>query len=92
MFEPKENKGNLFKNKKKEKDTHADYKGTCNIAGTMYWMNAWINRDKNGDPYMGMTFNPVEEKYKQGQQQQQKVRVVGGKDVDKPDPSDDVPF
>jgi hypothetical protein len=93
MFEPKENKGNLFKNdRKREGKQDADYRGTANIGGTLFWVNAWINVDKNGDKYMGLAFNPIDEKYKQ-KQEQQKYKVVGGSDIDKkPDPDDGIPF
>jgi hypothetical protein len=89
MYQPKENKGSLFKNKRKEKDTQADYRGTVNVEGKLFWINGWINKDKNGDSYMGLSVQPVQER----QEQQQKYKVVGGSDVDKkPDPNDDIPF
>lgn len=44
----KENSGSLFKNDRKEKDTHPDYKGDINIGGTNYWLNAWVKEGKNG--------------------------------------------
>ena len=44
----KENCGSLFENNKKEKDTHPDYNGTINVAGTEYWLSAWIKPSKNG--------------------------------------------
>jgi hypothetical protein len=36
------NRGALFKNGRKEADTDPDYNGSLNIAGTEYWVNAWI--------------------------------------------------
>jgi hypothetical protein len=30
----------LFRNNKREADTDAEYKGTVNIEGTEYWINA----------------------------------------------------
>jgi hypothetical protein len=36
------NSGVLFKNDRKEKSTHPDYKGTASIDGQEYWLSAWI--------------------------------------------------
>jgi hypothetical protein len=40
------NKGSLFKNDKKEQETHADYNGSINIEGVEYWLNAWVKESK----------------------------------------------
>ena len=42
-YEHKENKGSIFKNEKKEKETHPDYTGQANVDGTVYNVAAWIN-------------------------------------------------
>ena len=47
-FELKEGAGNLFKNTKKEAETHADYQGTIKIGGNEYYLNAWVKEGKNG--------------------------------------------
>ena len=47
-YEHKENKGSIFKNDKKEKDTHPDYTGQANVNGTVYNVSAWINESKSG--------------------------------------------
>lgn len=48
-------KGVLFKNDRKETDSHPDYNGSINIEGTEYWLSAWINEDKNGKKYMSLS-------------------------------------
>lgn len=55
-FEPKPNTGSLFKNDRKEEDTHSDYKGTALIGGVEYWLSAWIKPDKNGNKFMSLSF------------------------------------
>ena len=49
------NSGALFKNDKKESDSHPDYKGTINVGGTDYWLSAWIKTSKGGQKYMSLS-------------------------------------
>jgi uncharacterized protein (DUF736 family) len=49
-------RGALFKNDRKEKDTHPDYKGQCEIDGTEYWISAWIKESKAGKKFMSLSF------------------------------------
>lgn len=58
MSEKRDNSGVLFKNSRKEKDTHADYEGNCTINGQEFWMNAWLKKDKNGNTFMSFAFKP----------------------------------
>lgn len=44
----RENSGVLFKNDRKEKDTHPDYKGRIDIGGTEYWLSAWLKDGAKG--------------------------------------------
>jgi hypothetical protein len=41
------NRGSIWKNEKKEKDTHPDFTGSANVDGHDYWVSAW--RRKEGD-------------------------------------------
>lgn len=54
------NKGALFKNDRKEKETHADYRGSLNVAGVDHWLDAWLKKDKNGKAYMSVSVKPKE--------------------------------
>lgn len=42
------NRGALFKNNRKEKDSHPDYNGSINVGGTDYWLSGWLKDGKNG--------------------------------------------
>ena len=35
------NRGAIWGNTKKEKDTHADFTGSINVEGVEYWLNGW---------------------------------------------------
>lgn len=58
MAENKPNSGVLFKNSRKEKDTHPDYTGSALVNGVDYFMDAWVNESKAGQKYMSFRFNP----------------------------------
>lgn len=42
------NKGAIFKNDRKEKETHPDMKGSLNVGGVDYWVSAWTKNGKGG--------------------------------------------
>ena len=50
--------GSLFKNDRKETETHADYAGSCLIHGEEFWMNAWLKTSKDGKKFMSFSFRP----------------------------------
>lgn len=77
--------GALFKNDRKEKDTHPDYKGQCEIDGTEYWISAWLKTSKEGRKFMSLAFEPKDKP----KQRQKDERYRAGA----PDPADDdIPF
>ena len=61
-YEQKDNSGSLFKNDRKEKDTHPDRTGSALIGGVAYWVSGWVKQDKNGNPWMSLSFKPKEAK------------------------------
>jgi hypothetical protein len=58
-FDPT-NRGTLNKNDRKEKDTHADYRGQINIEGAEYWLDAWIKDSPKGGKFMSLSVKPKE--------------------------------
>ena len=59
-YEQKDNTGSLFKNDRKETDSHPDYKGSALLNGVDHWLDAWINESANGTKYMSLKFKPKE--------------------------------
>lgn len=55
-YEIKDNTGSLFRNNRKEKDTHPDYNGSVRIEGHDMWISAWLKEDKNGQKYFSLAF------------------------------------
>ena len=80
-FELREGSGSLFKNDRKEKDTHPNATGTALIGGVEYWVSAWTKEGKKGR-WQSLSFTPKNEK-------------SGGQTKHKPHPQEDddtVPF
>jgi len=55
------NRGVLFVNNRKEKDTHPDYTGNINVDGTEKQLSAWKKTSKNGKTLLSIS---VSEPYK----------------------------
>lgn len=61
-YEIRPNTGSLFKNDKKEADSHPDYKGSGLIEGVgEVWLDAWINTSNSGTKYMALKFKPKDQ-------------------------------
>ena len=56
-YEVRDNTGTLFKNDRKELDTHPDYNGKALISGVEYWISAWIKEGKTGK-FFSFSFKP----------------------------------
>lgn len=55
------NRGVLFVNDRKEKDSHPDRKGSINVEGKEYWLSGWIKQGANGQ-FLSLSVQPKEEK------------------------------
>lgn len=81
-YEMKDNSGSLFKNERREKETHAHARGTAMIDGVEYYIDAWTNTANNGNKYQSLKFKRKE----------QQSAPQGGGFAPAPDIDDDVPF
>jgi hypothetical protein len=66
-YTPKDNSGSLFKNDKREKDTHPNAKGTALIGGVEYWVSAWTKQRDNGEKWQSLSFTPKEQQRTHGE-------------------------
>jgi len=55
-MENKLNSGAIFKNDKKTKDTHPDYRGKVNVNGKEMEVALWVKQGKNGS-FMSASFS-----------------------------------
>ena len=85
------NRGSLFKNERKEQDSHSDYNGSINIEGAEYWLNAWIKESKkDGKKFFSLSVKPkANQNAPQGKYAPAKPKYEGRK---KDEEGDDSPF
>ena len=67
-YEQRDNSGSLFKNDRKEKENHPDYKGACMVGGVEMWMSAWLKTGANGTKFMSFSFQPKDQQQPATQQ------------------------
>lgn len=83
------NRGAIWKNEKKEKETHPDFTGSLNIDGTEYWVNAWRRKDDAPAkaPALSFTVRPKDAQQSNGPLKPDPRITTGRQDMD-----DEIPF
>jgi hypothetical protein len=60
MTDRRQDGGALFKNDRKEKDSHPDYRGDITIDGRKYWLSGWLKEGKRGK-YMSLAVRAADD-------------------------------
>lgn len=58
-YEQRDNEGAIFKNEKREKDTHPHGTGKAMIGGVMYWVSSWTKEGAKGR-FQSLAFKPMD--------------------------------
>ncbi|HEY9146571.1 MAG TPA: hypothetical protein VIN36_07785 [Thiobacillus sp.] len=91
-----ENRGAIWGNDKKEKDTHPDFTGSLNVDGTEYWVSAWKRKPDAGPkaPALSFSVKPKEERTERERSGSAYGNRSGGgaNQARGGDPSDEIPF
>lgn len=54
------NRGTLGRNKRKEKDSHPDFRGSINVEGVDFWLSGWV-KESNGRKFFSLSVKRKEE-------------------------------
>jgi len=58
-----QNSGAIFRNEKKQTDSHPDYTGSINVNGVDMWVSGWLKTsEKTGKKFMSLSVKAKEEK------------------------------
>lgn len=60
-YSPKDNTGSLFRNERKEKDTHPDYQGSIIVDGKDFWLSGWL-KESGGKKFFSLSVKPKQER------------------------------
>ena len=78
-YQQKDNSGHLFRNDRKEKDTHPDFTGEAMINGKKMRVSAWTktiqNGENKGDKFLSLSFSEPWTGGKRPQNRQQTEEV-----------------
>lgn len=95
-YTPKPGSFSLFKNDRKERDSHPDYAGNgVNLDGTPCWINAWLKETRDGKKFFSISIKPKEARQDDGFRSGERAGGGGSggfSGSDGFDPSDEIPF
>lgn len=86
-YEQKDMSGTLFKNDRREKDTHPHATGTALIDGVEYWVSAWTKDGAKGK-FQSLSFKRKEER----RQHESKQRYEEQEQSRQRELDDEIPF
>lgn len=85
-YEQRDLSGSLFKNDRREKDTHPNLTGTIMIGGQEYWLSGWTKEKGDGEKWISLAAKPKEARTGNGTPAAAPA-VITAADLD-----DDIPF
>lgn len=63
------NRGALFRNDRKEQDSHPDLSGKIDVDGKEYWLSGWTKRNEDGSfKVLSLSVKPKEARPERAQQ------------------------
>ena len=82
------NRGSIWKNDRKEQDSHPDFTGTLNVDGKEFWVSAWKRKEGAAAkaPALSFSIKPKETRAAAKQAEQPVRRSI------KEDMDDEIPF
>lgn len=86
------NRGAIFSNKKREKDSQPHMRGTLNVEGVEYWVSAWTSTAKSGERYQSLTVQRKDEVHNKGMEQAKQSFDSQSQQPQNFDDGSDIPF
>jgi len=90
------NRGSIWKNEKKDKDTHPDFTGSLNVGGVEYWVSAWKRKEGAAAkaPALSFSVKPKDEQQPMSQRAPAKRPdpISSGRSLKDDMDGDDIPF
>ena len=87
-FETRELSGQLFKNKRREKEAQPNATGEARIDGVLYKVSSWTKLTKSGEPWQSLSFKRADEATSRGERADPPPRRASIKDQ----LDDEIPF
>lgn len=88
------NRGSIWRNEKREKDTHPDFTGSLNVNGVEYWVSAWKRKEGAAAkaPALSFSVKPKEDQPQQSISQRAMPKGPAGHARINDDLDDSIPF
>jgi hypothetical protein len=83
-YEQRDNSGTIFKNDRKEKETHPDRTGTAMIDGVEYYISGWLKSGARGQ-FLSLSFKRKQQDHV-NQSTEQSISNRAQASIRKPDP------